>query len=126
MLLDDIAFYLQQKGIGTIGTDIFKGQLPATPDNAIALFEYAGEPQDLTDANLEYPGLQVLVRNKSYASGRQKIEQLKNDLHGITETTINNVRYLLIQAKQSPEALPRDENGRAIFVVNFRIIKEVG
>lgn len=126
MLLDDIALYLQQKGIGTIGTDIFKGQLPATPDNAIALFEYAGEPQDLTDANLEYPGLQVLVRNKSYASGRQKIEQLKNDLHGITETTINNVRYLLIQAKQSPFFLERDENGRAIFVVNFRIIKEVG
>jgi len=126
MLLDDIALYLQQKGIGTIGTDIFKGQLPAAPDNAIALFEYAGEPQDLTDANLEYPGLQVLVRNKSYAAGRQKIEQVRNVLHGLTETTINNVRYLLIQAKQSPEALPRDENGRAIFVVNFRVIKEVG
>jgi len=126
MLLDDIALYLQQKGIGIIGTDIFKGQLPVSPDNCIALFEYAGEPQDLTDANLEYPGLQVLVRNKSYATGRQKIEQVRNVLHGLTETTINNVRYLLIQAKQSPEALPRDENGRAIFVVNFRVIKEVG
>lgn len=126
MLLDDIALYLQQKEIGTIGMDIFKGQLPATPDNAIALFEYAGEPQDLTDANLEYPSLQVMVRNKSYATGRQKIEQIRNTLHGLTETTINNVRYLLIQAKQSPEALPRDENGRAIFVCNFRIIKEVG
>lgn len=126
MLLDDIGLYLQQKGIGIIGTDIFKGQLPTTSDNAIALFEYAGEPQDLTDANLEYPSLQVLVRNKSYATGRQKIEQVRNILHGLTETTINNVRYLLIQAKQSPEALPRDENGRAIFVVNFRIMKEVG
>lgn len=126
MLLDDIALYLQQQGIGVVGTDIFKGQLPASPDDCIALFEYAGEPQDLTDANLEYPGLQVLVRNKSYPAGRQKIEQVRNTLHGLTETTINNVRYLLIQARQSPEALPRDENGRAIFVVNFRIIKEVG
>lgn len=126
VLLDDIALYLQQQGIGMIGVDIFKGQLPATPDNAIALFEYAGEPQDLTDANLEYPGLQVLVRNKSYSAGRQKIEQARSALHGLTEATINNVRYLLIQARQSPEALPRDENGRAIFVVNFRIIKEVG
>lgn len=126
MLLDDIALYLQQKGIGIIGTDIFKGQLPASPDNAIALFEYAGEPQDLTDANLEYPSLQVMVRNKNYAAGRQKIEQVRNTLHGLAETTINNVRYLLIQAKQSPEVLPRDENGRAIFVCNFRIIKEVG
>lgn len=126
MLLDDIALYLQQQGVGVVGTDIFKGQLPASPDDCIALFEYAGEPQDLTDANLEYPGLQVLVRNKSYPAGRQKIEQAVRVLHGVSEQVINNVRYLLIQARQSPFLLERDENGRAVFVVNFRIIKEVG
>jgi len=124
VLLDDIALYLQQQGIGTIGADIFKGQLPATPDNAIALFEYAGEPQDL-HANVEYPGLQVLVRNKSYDAGRQNIEQVRNTLHGLAETVINGHRYLLIQARQSPESLGRDENGRALFVCNFRVTKEV-
>ncbi|SMB97778.1 hypothetical protein SAMN00808754_1941 [Thermanaeromonas toyohensis ToBE] len=124
MLLNDIAAYLQANGVGTVGTDIFLGQLPATPDNVAALFEYAGEPPDL-HSNVEYPGLQVLVRNKNYAAGRQKIEQIRNVLHGLTETIVNGRRYLLIRARQSPEALPRDENGRAIFVCNFRVIKEV-
>lgn len=119
LLLDDIASYLE-----TIGSDIFKGYLPEQPDNCIALFEYAGEPPDL-HSNVEYPGLQVLVRSKSYATGRQKIEKVKSILHGVAETMINGHRYLLISARQSPEALPRDENGRVIFVCNFRVIKEV-
>lgn len=124
MLLQDIIQLLQERGIGTVGVDLFYSQMPPTPDNVVVLFEYAGEPPDL-HANVEYPGLQVMVRNKSYDAGRQKIEQIRNLLHGLAETTINGHRYLLIQARQSPEALARDENGRAIFVCNFRVTKEV-
>ena len=123
-MIRDIAQILQNNGIGTLGADIFLGQLPASPDNVVAVFEYAGEPPDL-HSNVEYPGLQVLARNKSYDTGRQKIEQAKNILHGLTETVINGHRYLLIQAKQSPAFLERDENNRAVFVCNFRVIKEV-
>ncbi|MCM8901325.1 minor capsid protein [Caldicoprobacter algeriensis] len=122
VLLDDIALYLQQQGVGVIGTDIFKGQMPAAPDNCIALFEYAGEPPDLHWPG-EYPSLQAMVRNKSYAAGREKIEQIKDALHGLSETVINGHRYLLIQARQSPFFLERDENARAIFVCNFRVMK---
>lgn len=123
MLIRDIAQILQSNGIGTLGVDIFLGQLPASPDNVVAIFEYAGEPPDL-HANIEYPGLQVMVRNKRYDAGRQKIEQARNVLHGIVETVINGHRYLLIRANQSPFLLERDENNRAIFVCNFRLIKE--
>lgn len=122
MLIRDIAQILQTNGIGVLGTDIFLGQLPASPDNVVAVFEYAGEPPDLHWPG-EYPGLQILVRNKSYEAGRQKIEQVKNILHGLAETVVNNHRYLLIRANQSPAFLQRDENNRAIFVCNFRVIK---
>lgn len=124
MLIRDIAQILQTNGIGTIGVDIFLGQLPASPDNVVVVFEYAGEPPDLHWSG-EYPGLQILARNKSYDAGRQKIEQVKNILHGMAETVINSHRFLLIRANQSPFFLERDENNRAIFVCNFRIIKEV-
>jgi hypothetical protein len=54
-----------------LGTDIIF-RLDAGPaDNCIALFEYAGSPPDL-HWNGEYPGLQVRVRNKSYAAARKK------------------------------------------------------
>lgn len=124
-MIRDIAQYLQTNGVGTVGTDIFLQQLPANPDNVVALFQYAGEPPDL-HWNGEYPGLQVLVRNKNTEAALTKIEHIKNILHGISETTINNHRYLLIRARQSPELLEKDGNNRAIFVCNFRVIKEVG
>lgn len=124
MLLDDITTYLVQKGVGTFGTDIFINELPPKPDDCIALFEYAGEPPDL-HWNGEYPGLQVICRGKKYNACRAKIELVRSTLHGVTEETINGTRYLLIQAKQSPETLGKDESGRRLFVINFRIIKEV-
>lgn len=124
MLLEDIGGYLQAQGIGTVGADIFLGFLPEAPDSCVALFEYAGSPPDL-HWDGEYPGLQVRVRNKSYATGRAKIEQAKNALHGLTEQTLGVTRYLLVKAKQSPESMGRDANGRNEWVINFTIIKEV-
>ena len=122
-MLTEIGAYLATKSIGTVGTDIFLGLMPDQPDNCIALFEYAGSPPDLHWAG-EYPGLQVRVRNKSYAAGRAKIEEVVTELHGAHELTLNGTRYLLIKARGSPEVLKRDNNNRVELFVNFEIIKE--
>ncbi len=122
-MLREIGAYLATKSIGTVGTDIFLGLMPDQPDNCIALFEYAGSPPDL-HWNGEYPGLQVRVRNKSYAAGRAKIKEVVTELHGAHELTLNGTRYLLIKARGSPEVLKRDNNNRVELFVNFEIIKE--
>ena len=122
-MLREIGAYLATKNVGTVGTDIFLGLMPDQPDNCIALFEYAGSPPDL-HWNGEYPGLQVRVRNKSYAAARTKIEEVVTELHGAHELTLNGTRYLLIKARGSPEVLKRDNNNRVELFVNFEIIKE--
>ena len=122
-MLREIGAYLATKGIGTVGTDIFLGLMPDQPDNCIALFEYAGSPPDL-HWNGEYPGLQVRVRNKSYAAARTKIGEAMTALHGLHEQTLSGTRYLLIKARGSPEVLKRDNNNRVELFVNFEIIKE--
>lgn len=127
-ILDEIATYLAIKNIGTVDTDIFKGFMPDQPDNMVALFEYAGNPMELTmgtgDPTLERPGLQVRVRNTSYPTGRAKIEQVVDILHGLTEQVLGGKRYLLIRANQSPESIGLDANNRSEFVVNFSVLKE--
>lgn len=124
MLLDDIAAILQQRGV----TGVYKGFMPDTPDNLVALFEYAGEPMELTmggeDSVLERPGLQVRVRDTSYPAGRAKIGQIVDILHGLSEVVVNGTRYLLIRANQSPESLGLDANNRSEFVCNFSVLKE--
>lgn len=122
-MLNEIGTYLQTQGIGTLGADIFLGLMPDQPDNCIALFEYAGSPPDLHWEG-EYPGLQVRVRNKSYAAGRAKIKEVVTELHGAHELTLNGTRYLLIKARGSPEVLKRDANNRIELFVNFEIMKE--
>jgi hypothetical protein len=122
-MLKEIGTYLQGQGIGTLGANLFLGLMPDQPDNCIALFEYAGSPPDL-HWNGEYPGLQVRVRNKSYAAGRAKIGEVVNELHGLHEQVLSGTRYLLIKAKGSPEVLKRDGSNRTEWFVNFEIIKE--
>lgn len=150
-MLTEIGAYLATKSVGTVGTDIFLGLMPDQPDNCIALFEYAGSPPDL-HWNGEYPGLQVRVRNTSYAAARAKIGEVMAALHGLHEQTLGDgsegdgepegdgdegggeevgeptpatgTRYLLIKARGSPEVLKRDNNNRVELFVNFEIIKE--
>ena len=122
-MLCEIGTYLATTSIGTVGTDIFLGLMPDEPDNCIALFEYAGSPPDL-HWNGEYPGLQVRVRNKSYAAARAKIGEVRGKLHGLHEQKLSGTRYLLIKARGSPEILKRDNNNRVELFVNFEMIKE--
>ena len=122
-MLSEIGAYLATKNVGTVGTDIFLGLLPDQPDNCTALFEYAGSPPDL-HWNGEYPGLQVRVRNKSYAAARTKIGEIMKLLHGLHETQLSGTRYLLIKARGSPEVLKRDASNRIEWFVNFEVMKE--
>ena len=151
-MLTEISAYLATQDIGTVGTDIILGLMPDQPDNCKALFEYAGSPPDL-HWNGEYPGLQVRVRNISYAAARSKIGEIMTALHGLYEQTLSDgsegsgdegsegdgdeggdgggepipakgTRYLLIKARGSPEILKRDASNRVELVLNFEIIKE--
>ena len=122
-MLEAIGAYLATKNVGTVGTDIFLGLMPDQPDNCIALFEYAGSPPDL-HWDGEYPGLQIRVRNKSYAAARSKIGEAMEKLHGLHEQVLSGTRYLLIKARGSPEVLKRDASNRVELVLNFEIIKE--
>ena len=122
-MLTEIGAYLATKNVGTVGTDIFLGLMPDQPDNCVSLFEYAGSPPDLHWAG-EYPGLQVRVRNKSYAAARAKIGEIAKELHGLHEQMLSGTRYLLIKARGSPEILKRDASNRVELVLNFEVMKE--
>jgi hypothetical protein len=123
MMLDDIAAFLATSSLGTVGTSIFKGHKPATPDKCLTLYQYAGEPPALVrGASYEYPGLQIWSRSKTPAEALTMLDAVVNFLHGKTEYTTAYARYLALEARQSPAAMGLDDNGRTEYVVNFRVI----
>ena len=122
-MLADIGKYLQDKSIATLGTDLFLGFTPDQPDNCISLFEYAGFSPDL-HSNVEYPVLQVRVRDENYSDAADKIRRVMKCLHGLHEQTLSGTRYLLIKAQGSPEALKRNQDDLIEMIVEFEILKE--
>ena len=123
MMLKDLADYLQAKGYGTKGTDLFYGHQPDSPPACITLFEFGGDGPDQV-LNLETPGLQVNVRDPDYAAGRETAGAILEELHTLWETGINGTRYLYIKATGTPIPLGRNKAGQFEFTVNFTVVKE--
>lgn len=119
-----IAAYLQTLGLGTVGTNIFVNTKPATPDNLISVFGYAGRAPERTHdgSGNSRPGIQVWVRNASAGTGRSTIESAFNALDGLSNTSLSGRYFLIVNALQSPEPMGKDENGRTEFSVNFSTI----
>jgi|TARA_R110002020_G_scaffold175414_7_gene367303 hypothetical protein len=131
-MLSDIGTKLAAASISTqdltLGTNLFLGRLPESPDTCVAIYQTGGlAPIDQLGTaapNLEVPGLQVRCRAASYSTG----EALANDVWGvlvlILNETLTSTRYLRIEAQQSPLPLERDTQDRIIFVANYYVTKE--
>lgn len=137
MLGDDIADLLSTSGVGTVGTDIYVGDLPDNVDTGIAVREtggvfslhtYGPGPSGAFGAGaavIERPRVQVMSRATSYATARARIGDAFNVLDGRSQRTINGVTYYSIYAVQSPIDIGRDQNDRQRFTANFDIQKAV-
>jgi hypothetical protein len=141
MLLDEIAAHLEAEGLGVVKTaandpawPIHKGGLyPGTqahPHDAIGIIESpGGRPLDEMGAEVgavaaEEAAFVVHVRSASYATARSKAGAAWGRLHKFAGT-LSGVRYLLIEATQSPFPLTRDDAGRWIIACNFNAAKEL-
>ncbi len=129
MLLPELGTYLQTAGIGTLGTDLFLGLLPPTPDNCVCIAEYGGMAPEHDMGTLalryEFPRVQVLVRNTSYATGMLKARDIMGDMAAVANSTMSGVNYFGIDAIQSPFFLNKDDNGRWVCACNYQVFKGV-
>ena len=133
-VLDDVGDYLASHGVGTVGTNIFKGGFvdggtPAPPDDQLAVYEYAGSPPDqvLGPSNPSptiHPRIQISTRSRSYQTARAMIQAAYDALAPVVDQTINGTRYQRIEALSEPAAIGRDENGRHILVSNFEVMRD--
>jgi hypothetical protein len=129
MLLDDIADYLSSGGIGTVGTDLFKGTFPDAPDAAVCVYETGGLPPVHAmnalpgQAVLRRPRVQVVCRAAAddYASARSKAEDVYRLLDGFPHRLINGVQYHWGSAVQEPFPGGRDEKARVLVTCNYDI-----
>lgn len=138
MLLDEVAKYLADNGVGTVGADIFKSYSPDAPNAMLCVYEYGGSiPQDTfgnstcSYAVWENPSIQIVCRSTDYQIARNKCEDAFRLLHGVSNVVLkpsssaSGTFYLRINALQSPFRMGVDENARNLVVCNFRVMKSL-
>jgi len=137
MLAEDIADVLSTGGMGTVASTIFIGPLRDNVDTGVAVIETGGifpvhafssGPATTIGAGVavvERPRVQVFSRAPDYATARAQAQNAFNLLDGMQDRTVNSVKYLYVEAVQSPVDLGRDKNDRQRFSVNFDVTKNV-
>jgi hypothetical protein len=132
VILDDMLTLIAGSGLGlTAGTNLFAGTWPDSPDKACAVYETGGgQPVHAMGAGpgnalVELPRIAVWTRANSYQSARQLAHNVFQSMDGLTDTTINSTRYLLVSAVNPPTANGFDDSGRRILIMNFDVIKKL-
>lgn len=123
MYLDDIADYLEDEGLGTVGTTIFKSHLPDLDNDTsvIGVFDTGGVTPD-PYLPTKYPTFQVFIRASSYAAGRTLLDNVRSSLHQQqnVELITGNTYFYYILAQSEGGHLGRNERGQDEFSMNFR------
>ena len=130
-VLTDIGTYLNDPSISTqdltLGTNLFLGRLPETPDTCVGVIQTAGvAPTDTFGTSfppLETQGLQTLVRATTYATAEALAVDVMKSLASVDNQTLTSTLYLKIEAQQSPFALERDNQERLVMSCNFLVTK---
>lgn len=134
-LLERLAEYLEEQGIGRVGEDIFLNYIVDSPDNAIFLIDTGGFPPDYEgavvnpDSQLETgvglkagmlnATVQIRVRNVSISNAYAKAMEIFKRLHGKSFWDLENVHILVCVAMQSPFWIGRDSKGRDEVSCNY-------
>lgn len=127
-ILESIGDYLVTNSLGTLGTNLFLGTLPESPDVCTAVYENSGTPPAFTMGTggiaIDYPMLQVICRagKDDYPTARDAVEVIRNLLASVTDVTISNVHILRIEPMGSVNPLGVDPKQRPLLSVNFRCL----
>ena len=126
----ELVTYLISKGVGTVlGTDIFVGSLPATPDACVCLYEAGGLASEhgfsVDGVDKETPTVQILCRGVAHdwSTPRALAETAYRALAEIQATTLSGVFYEMVTPIQPPFKLKQDENDRFHIVFHVRARK---
>ena len=121
-MLGEVSSYLVANGV--TGT-VYGGFMPEAPDNCICLYETSGQSPLMTHDGQDIlrPGLQVMVRNNDYATGRAIAETVKERLNRVTNQIVGGRFYLSVRANHEPAHLGVDQNSRHRWSLNFAVQK---
>lgn len=118
-MIDDIATRLEDEGVGTIGTNIFKSYLPETVATGLVVLDTGGTDPDPYLPTKE-PTFQIFIRASNYSTGRTLMDNVRTALHRQRNQTFGSTYFYFILAISEGGHIGRNEAGQDEFSMNFR------
>lgn len=118
--IDDLGIQLANDTGYSVGNQLFKGNLPPTPDNAVAIINRIGIMPNPDIPENSNPMFQILVRDTSYSHGVATLAKVRQSLEAKTPTTIGSTYFYYILAVAEGGWIGRDDNGRDQWSINFK------
>lgn len=103
------------------GRNTFLGELPATPDDCIALIGLVGTTLNAARdvPGLQFPRFQIITRSKDFETAASLLQDVREALHGLIGHDLTDYRVLRCHAEQDGGPLGQDEQGRYEFGINM-------
>lgn len=117
----EIAEYLENNDIGTVGSDLFVDILPDVQNDVSAVFTTGGSTPDI-DLPIASPNFEILARSESGATAFAKLKSMVDLLHQKYNITLieGGNYYYSILLNGEINNLGRDDKGRIEYSANFR------
>lgn len=121
-VVEQIARHLANQGIGTIESTLWWSYLPDNTDQNfnISVLDTGGIKPSIY-LPTQTPTFQVFVRAADYATGKAKLDAIRDALHGLINGQLINGEtfFYYIYAQAEGGHLGRNEAGRDEFSINF-------
>lgn len=114
----EIATYLQNAGLGTVGSNIFIGQIPSDQNGIYVSFTGGSMANYLP---IEEAVLDIYVKDTSASDAMTTLVGIKNLIHRMHNTLTANSYIYSILAIGNVETVDRDTEYAKLFKITFRV-----
>lgn len=121
----DMATLLQTQGVGTLGTDIFYGRMPNSPDLQVSVYD-TGSLFISPKYKRDEVTFQVRIRGdrNDHDTGYDLSNSVKNALLGIGPQVVNSTSYPLFVMLIDTTFVAYDDDNRPMWTQNWKTVKE--
>lgn len=120
-MIDAILDYMEDNGIGTVGTDIFMGELPLDDEDCISVVT-APSPEPNKSIPYYTQSVDVWARFKSYDDGMAKLQSVFSLFHRSENYELDGFHVYLSYALGMIDDLDRDSERRHLFKLTLDFV----
>ena len=120
MIIKAVAEYLETITDLELGTSLFIGHQPESPDEVVAIYATGGVEPDRYLPTAD-PTIQLIVRASDYETGHDRAQEIADALHRLTNQTLGDFYIYYSFLLGEPAHIGRDKRDRDEFTINLHL-----